>query len=50
MDGFVGSFDAGEFERTTRKGDGRVVVASVDTDGGTKAGRGKQELNAYSPG
>jgi len=29
---------------------GRVVVASVDADEGTKAGRGKQELNAYSPG
>jgi hypothetical protein len=23
MDGFVDSFDAGEIERTTRKGDGR---------------------------
>jgi len=23
MDGFVGSLDAGEMERTTRKGDGR---------------------------
>jgi hypothetical protein len=23
MDGFVGSFDTGEIERTTRKGDGR---------------------------
>jgi hypothetical protein len=50
MDGFVGSFDAGELERTTRKDDGRVVVASVGKDGGSKDGRGKQEPNAYSPG